>query len=639
VKKITFTLILLSITLSLFSQTPRLSLLEEFTGETCYPCALANPGLNVVLNANASKAIAVKWQVPIPTAPTTTWSLYQTNSTDINARMNYYSVNSAPQVRMDGQHLSAFNASLSDNASNVSSGLINTSQSISSPFSITMNREWDALCAAVNLTITVQASANYTSTGTINFQTIMVERLVQFSVQPGNNGEFNFEDVAIKSFPSISGYSISNAWTVGQTETFTLNCLIPAYTRNKNEIALVGFIQDEANKKILQAERADKVLFPTDALTTLEAEVDVTCSSSITPQVTIYNNGLNPITSLTLIPFIDLIAGNTTAWNGNLAVGASTALTLNTITTPTLNGPHTFSYQVIMNTPFLYSNVSNTVSYLVATDYQSTPVVENFSALVFPPLNWTAVNTNNGPSWSRDNTTGSFGNTANIGAAKFNFYDNDIIGDEDALYLPPMNLSGTGVPVLSFDLAKATRGGDADQLDILVSKDCGTTWTNVYSKSGQSLATSGAASTVFHAPLAQDWRTETILLNGFAEANVLVKFKAINDNGNNMYLDNINLSQPIPLGVIQIKEPDLNFSLFPTPAENEINLEIKSGTTDNSIIKLLNGVGQIVYMKQIELNQGTTNFKIDTKEFTSGVYLVIIESANKSIHKKTVVLK
>ena len=66
-------------TLPAFSQTPRLSLFEEFTGETCPPCAATNPGLNAVLAnpINQAKVVAIKWQVPIPSAPSNTWSLYQ----------------------------------------------------------------------------------------------------------------------------------------------------------------------------------------------------------------------------------------------------------------------------------------------------------------------------------------------------------------------------------------------------------------------------------------------------------------------------------------------------------------------------------------------------------------------------------
>ena len=72
---LSFSLVMLGITA--FAQTPRLSLYEEFTGETCPPCASTNPGLNTLLAlpTNTTKIVPIKWQVPIPSAPSNTWSL------------------------------------------------------------------------------------------------------------------------------------------------------------------------------------------------------------------------------------------------------------------------------------------------------------------------------------------------------------------------------------------------------------------------------------------------------------------------------------------------------------------------------------------------------------------------------------
>jgi hypothetical protein len=621
------------------AQTTRLCLFEEFTGETCPPCASTNPGLNATLTANASKVVAIKWQVAIPSAPSNTWSLYQTNSAEINTRMNYYTVNSAPQGRMDGQSLTVFGAA-SNHAVNTSPSLINTAQAITSPFSINMVRAWDPFCASVNLTITVQATANFTTASALNFRTVMIERLIQFSVQPGTNGEKNFEDVAIKSFPTLGGYALANAWVTGQTQTFTLNCPVPAYTRKKEEVAFVGFIQNEANKNVLQAFRLDKVAIPTDALTALDAKVGVTCTSSITPQVTVKNNGANPLTTFTVTPYTDGVAGITTPWSGNLAVGASTTLVLNTTTTGVTPGVHTFSFTVLMNAPYNFFNISNKVNYLVATNYQTTPVVEDFALATFPPTDWTRVNANNGPTWSRVVNVGAYGNTNDLGAMKFDFYTNPVAGDVDELYLPPIDLSGSATPVLAFDYAKAQRLSENDQLDVLVSNDCGANWTNVFSKAGQTLATSAAVTSLFLAPIAQDWLTETIQLTGFASSNVLVKFRATNDNGNNLYIDNINLSQPNPfVGLVKNSKDDANISIFPNPATNETNLKIKADNAGVSNVKVINAIGQTVYTKQITVNPGTSNVKLDTKEFANGVYFVIIESGKNSTSKKLVISK
>ena len=91
-KKNLLTIALMIVGLIAFAQSPRLSLYEEFTGETCPPCASANPALNLLLAqpANHAKVVAIKWQVPIPSAPTKVWSLYQTNKAEINWRYSTY---------------------------------------------------------------------------------------------------------------------------------------------------------------------------------------------------------------------------------------------------------------------------------------------------------------------------------------------------------------------------------------------------------------------------------------------------------------------------------------------------------------------------------------------------------------------
>src|SRR5690606_27420524 len=182
-----------------FSQTPRMCLYEEFTGETCGPCAATNPALNALLLSpvNAARIIPLKWQVPIPFAPTATWSLYQTNKTEIDWRagssMNGYGypsqfnssagissgINSAPQGRIDGQHQWDFGAA-SDHPANLNNNVIATAQSYTSAFSINMVHEWNAQQTAVVVTVNIAASANFTSTGPLVFRCVMVERVIQF---------------------------------------------------------------------------------------------------------------------------------------------------------------------------------------------------------------------------------------------------------------------------------------------------------------------------------------------------------------------------------------------------------------------------------------------------------------------------
>ena len=81
-----------------FSQAPRLVLFEEFTGENCGPCAGTNPYVQTLIDAYPTSVVWVRYQCNIPTPGT----LYYQDQTDVNTRLDYYGVNSAPWGQQDG---------------------------------------------------------------------------------------------------------------------------------------------------------------------------------------------------------------------------------------------------------------------------------------------------------------------------------------------------------------------------------------------------------------------------------------------------------------------------------------------------------------------------------------------------------
>ncbi len=658
-KKHLLIIALISLVFGVNAQTPRLSLYEEFTGETCPPCASTNPKLNDTLwhPVNSGKIIAIKWQVPIPSAPTKTWSLYQTNKTEINWRygstgygyasqdnatspVTSQGVNSAPSGRIDGQHQWIFGAA-SDHPIYLSRTHIATAQSFTSAFSITMNRAWNKTCTAVNVTITIQATAPFTSVGNLVFRTVMVERNIQFSVQPGTNGETYFQDVAIKSFPTLQqGTPMASTWILGQTQTFTMSCPLPSYTRKKDEVAIVGFIQDDGNKKVAQAVRADKVGIPQDALSGISAQVNLTCTGLITPTVELKNEGtVNAITALTLTPYVDGVAGAPIPWTGNLAPGASTTVTLNSVISPNLSGSHTFSCDIDMNTP-VYNLIKNAtkVNYMVGANYQATPVAEGFTATAYPPAGFGAINKDNGPGWSRNTVAGGY--NLSTESTKYDFFSNTVLGDKDEFYLPPMNFSSISGAQLTFDLAYAQRNANtADQLDVLVSDNCGISWSNLYSKNGATLATTAPTSFAY-TPDSSDpnhWRTDVVDLSTLSQPDVLIKFVTTSDNGNNLYLDNINLA--FVTGLSHNSAANLKVNFYPNPTNGATEIKMDNMKAGAAKISVTNALGQVVYLKSLALTGGTNTIQLDLQNQSAGIYMVMIDSNEGSVVKKLTLTK
>jgi len=645
-KKSTLSFCFLIIGLAVFSQTPRLSLYEEFTGENCPPCASANPPLNLLLASptNTPKIVAIKWQVPIPSAPSNTWSLYQTNKVEIDWRWKTLAsggygytpaINSAPSSKIDGQEASVFGAS-SGHPANLNNNVISSAAAVPSEFSINMTRAWNQAYSAVNLTVNIQATQSFSATGNLIFRLVMIERHVHFVTAPGTNGEKDFEDVAVKSFPTLQNGTPMTAgtWSVGQTQTFTINCPLPSYIRDKSEIAFVGFIQDDGNQKVAQAGLANSEGLSNDAKAISAFVPNLSCTNTIAPDVTIKNNGNNGITNFTITPYIDGIIKPIFSWSGNLAVGASTTIAIGSISVS--GGSHTFSYNIsaVSGTDNNLVNNSATTKFVTISNYQTTPIVEGFTS-TFPPLKWSTFNATSGPSWVKSTSCGGFGLSSE--STKMDFYTY-AVGTINELILPPINLAGAITPTLTFDLAYATYATEADKLEVFVSDDCGDNWTNVYDKSGTNLNTAPATTSPF-VPSAAQWRKESVNLFGYSNPSILIKFVATSAYGNNLYIDNVNLSQLNPVGIFSSPLSNINIEVFPNPTSGDVNLTVNSINNSNYRINLINSLGQVIFEKNFNFSIGINNIQIDTKQYPEGIYNVVLESNSLKSTKKITIIK
>jgi hypothetical protein len=274
-------------------------------------------------------------------------------------------------------------------------------------------------------------------------------------------------------------------------------------------------------------------------------------------------------------------------------------------------------------------------------NYLPGPVTEPYTAVTFPPTNWFMTNADGGAaSWSR-NATAGFGGA---GAAKYDFYNNGVIGDKDELFLPPTNLTGVSTPVLTFDVAyafyTAVPNNENDKLEVFCSTNCGSTWTSIYMKAGTTLTTAPLTTGAF-VPTAAQWRNEVVALPAAASnnASVLVKFVTTSDYGNNLYIDNVNLKQANPT-VIKSNLANANsVNVFPNPTKADAYLNINLQEASKVNISVVNALGQIVLQKEADLTFGNNSVKLDTKDFASGLYNVIVETNNGSMVKKLTVSK
>ncbi|MBI1838055.1 MAG: PKD domain-containing protein [Flavobacteriia bacterium] len=210
--------------------------------------------------------------------------------------------------------------------------------------------------------------------------------------------------------------------------------------------------------------------------------------------------------------------------------------------------------QVQFNTNGIYTialtatnvNGSNTITKsnyttINANITQALPISEGFTSVTFPAINWTIINSNASTTWTRSS---SVGNAPSAGNSMFfnNFNINDS-GDNDEVRLPKAIFTGLSSAQLTFDVAYAPYDAtNYDGLEIAVSTNCGGTFTNVYSKNNTTLATAAATTNAF-TPTSAQWRTETIDLTAYiGQSSVIIAFRNVAGYGNNLYIDNINLT-------------------------------------------------------------------------------------------------
>src|ERR1700761_7425604 len=247
-KKLNFLIVLLSIVCFAKAQT-RVSLLEEFTGENCQPCAEYNPALDALLAqpTNTTKIIAIKWESPIPSTPSNATSLYQTNKAEIDWRYKGSSVGgygyqcqysqtssitdgivNAPNCIIDGKNQWTFGAT-SNHPYYLTSGIISTAASVPTPFSITLAPAWNSSFNNCVVTASITSSSAFTALGNFMFRLCLVERYIEFQAPTGTNGERIFRDVVRKSYPTTGapitgmGTALPSTWTAGQMQVLTIN--------------------------------------------------------------------------------------------------------------------------------------------------------------------------------------------------------------------------------------------------------------------------------------------------------------------------------------------------------------------------------------------------------------------------------
>lgn len=293
---------------------------------------------------------------------------------------------------------------------------------------------------------------------------------------------------------------------------------------------------------------------------TISSPTPTACTGQITPSVVVENMGTETVTAFSLGYYIDNGTVQQQTYNQTLAPGATATVAL-----PVSNtgfGQHTFtafSFNPVTVSGTGDTRLTNDTLLKIFSVIQpvTTPFFEGFET-AFPPAGWGIGNANNNISWVR-NTPGR-NSTYSV---FFDNYNNNVTGETDELQTPVFNVAGADSVVVTFDVAHKNFAGPSgtsnDALTVLATTDCASSYTTIYNKSGAQLSTAGNMDTEYSQPVPGDWRTERIVLHAtaFATGRLALAFRNTNDFGNNIFLDNINVSAVYKrdLELVSVQQP------------------------------------------------------------------------------------
>lgn len=351
------------------------------------------------------------------------------------------------------------------------------------------------------------------------------------------------------------------------------------------------------------------------------------CENTFRPLVLIRNEGSQTITSLLINYVVDQSSFTQKQWTGSLATGESEYVVLDELTLA--DGPHEFN--VYVSNPNggndqLPDNDAVDINFTVANQAGIftllLPLQEGFESTLFPPNLWEVTSQGGASGAWVLSTEGGFGNSAN--GASVNFFSTNTSGQKQSLITPYLEVPLGQTVALSYSYAYARKDSVTnDSLNVYYSLNCGEDWIPVRKQGGIQLQTAPPQNAAFVPTVSQWDKVVNIVLPQFQGQNrVRIKFEAVSNNGNNIYLDDINL-EDYTVGIVPI--PSLGgLSLFPNPASKSviINLKNYSGPVQVEVYDLQ---GKTLMAHNLSVvNAGTG---LDVSGLCAGLYLVKV--ANK----------
>ncbi len=654
------------------AQVQRKVLLEEFTNASCAPCASQNPDFNTLLDANEDKTVAIKYQTAFPGFD----PMNVNNAAEINTRLEYYpDLTGVPTAYINGfagddayaDGMGAWDIAGGGYAGGpygYNQAVVDFASAIMTPISIAVTHTISDDLSTISIEITVtNTSAEDFALAAGKLRVALVEKQISFATAPGSNGETEFFDVMVKMYPDAEGTDLAMI-PAGESVTFNMEEAIPNYIYNYGSLEVVAFVQDNTDKVVHQVEISNAQPLTGDyidaAVASATAAPTGLCDASVTPTIIVSNEAAIEITSFDASYAINGGDPIVQSWTGSIAEGGSETITFDEIVLP--GGTTTIDYAVtnINNGQPDFNASNNTIAPDVFATLSSVAVGtsieednEGYATLeyptagvVSPPIPADGFGWGSFTVVSQDNFANAPGPLGGYGASDqsiwINYYqwnpaEANAAADGTLTY-NKIDLSGMINATLVYDRAGGRYSGSNDQLQVLISSDCGDTWEIVHDIAGADLATVDEHTEALFLPTAEQWETDIIDLSAYdGNESVYLQFKAISNWGNSAFLDNIQLTAVTSTNeVVNLLD---KVSVYPNPTTTLANIEFELTEETTVDMEVYDVAGHLITILADGQKYHAGTYVKEWRDIQEkGIYFVKIKTTYGETVKKVTVL-
>lgn len=638
----------LFLSLTTFAQVQKRVMVEHFTQASCAPCAAQNPDFNQLLFANYEKVVALKYQTSWPGFD----PMNEDNPGEVADRVAYYGVTGVPNVILGGT-LDA------GTAGQVSIGQIDGVHAEMTPLDMelthSLSEDLDSIFVTCKI-INVTEQDTFFRPNTVLHTAIMEQELL-FPNPPGSTSETDFYNVMRKMLPGTEGTPIGLIPS-GDSVVVEFAEPLPDYLYDYSQIGVVAFVQSNNDKEVHQAAISETLGQPAGfldlALGVQADEPETYCQEELTVSSVVENAGSTEINAFDLTLFADGEEVETQSFDGTLAEGMSETFDFTvmlaggssafSIEVSNINGEggedlnslnqldNSFSVATLPQEPFGTEIEEGFENVELVTGTPENTVIERPSTFVMAVISQDVFQ-------SPPGNMGAYGDSDQ--SVLVDFYNWDDVGAEAHLVYGKLDLTNSENTQVTFDYAFAQFSGFAtdDRFIVSVSEDCGENWTTVYNEGGAGFATAPAAEP-FYVAAPGDWASDTIDLSAYdGKEELNIRFTALTDWGNNLYFDNINVSERVINSVDEPNQLQGKVFAFPNPATDLVNVEFTLNEQSTVLAQVFDVSGKHVTTLLPGSELGVGGHQLQWQPAEAGIYLIRIATENGAVTKRVTVVK